>query len=402
VEIRARYLVVGLFVVIVALAAAGFVYWLANTGGLGERVSYRIRFDGPITGLLRGSTVQFNGLTVGEVTDLRLVPDNPTQVMATVSVDSDTPMRADTHVGLDFGGLTGTATVALRGGPGTAPLAAASDGGPPILIADPNALKGVTQAARDVLGQISRVVTDNADPFKSIVANVQTFSDALSRNSDKVDNILQGLSRLTGGGDNKTPPKLYDLTAPRDFPTIARIPTAQLAVTLPTALVTLDTQRILEQAADGDSPAFEGSQWADSLPLLFQARIVQSFENANYLKAAIPSDSFTGDYQLIVDLRKFRLATSPQRAGEVEFSAKISGDGGKIIGGRIFSASAPANGDDVSATVAAMSKAFDQAISDLVVWALATIPETDAGPAVSGDASPSPGDSPPATGDAPQ
>jgi phospholipid/cholesterol/gamma-HCH transport system substrate-binding protein len=396
VEIRARYLLVGLFVLIVAIGGAGFIYWLANTGGLGERVSYRIRFDGPISGLTRGSAVQFNGLTVGEVTDLRLVPDNPSQVMATIAVDSGTPVRSDTHIGLDFGGLTGTATVAMSGG--TTAVPASTDGGPPMLVADPNALKGVTQAARDVLGQISRVVADNADPFRAIVGNIQTFSDALSRNSDKVDSILQGLSRLTGGGEDKNPPKLYDLTAPRDFPAIAKIPNAQLAVPQPTALVTLDTQRILEQSADGDSPAFEGSQWADSLPLLFQARIVQSFENANYLKAAVPSDSFTGDYQLIVDLRKFRLATTPNRAGEIEFSAKISGNGGKIVGGRIFAASVPATGDDVSAAVGAMSKAFDQAIGDLVVWALATIPDGAAAPAPEEPQL----DSPAPSGDTPQ
>jgi len=130
VEIRARYLLVGLFVLIVAIGGAGFIYWLANTGGLGERVSYRIRFDGPISGLTRGSAVQFNGLTVGEVTDLRLVPDNPSQVMATIAVDSGTPVRSDTHIGLDFGGLTGTATVAMSGG--TTAVPASTDGGPPL------------------------------------------------------------------------------------------------------------------------------------------------------------------------------------------------------------------------------------------------------------------------------
>jgi phospholipid/cholesterol/gamma-HCH transport system substrate-binding protein len=373
VEIRARYLLIGLFVVAVALAGAGFIYWLSNAGGLGQRVTYRVDFNGSVAGLLRGSAVQFNGITVGEVTDLQLIADRPTAVMATISVDKATPLRADTHVGLDFGGLTGTATVALRGG-GNDPVPAAADRGPPILVADPSALKGMTQAARDVLGQLSVVINENADSLRTTIANIDTFSDALSRNSDRVDGILQGLARLTGGGETKSPPILYDLTAPRSLPAIAALPAGQLAVVTPTAVVALDTQRVLQQSADGDAPAFEGVQWADSIPLLFQARIIQSFENANYLRVAPASDTYTGDYRLVVDIRKFRLATSPSPAGEVEFSAKIVSGDGKVIDGRIFTAAVPALTVDAPSAVKALGGAFDKAATDLVIWALATMP----------------------------
>jgi ABC-type uncharacterized transport system auxiliary subunit len=138
-------------------------------------------------------------------------------------------------------------------------------------------------------------------------------------------------------------------------------------------VVALDTQRVLEQSADGDVPAFEGAQWADSIPLLFQARIVQSFENANYLRVAAASDTFTGDYRLVVDIRKFRLATDPSPAGEVEFSAKIVSRDGKVIDGRIFSAAVPAATADAPGAVTALGGAFDKAATDLVIWALATM-----------------------------
>jgi phospholipid/cholesterol/gamma-HCH transport system substrate-binding protein len=373
VEIRARYLLIGLFVVAVALAGAGFIYWLSNAGGLGQRVTYRIDFNGSVAGLSRGSAVQFNGITVGEVTDLQLVADRPNAVMATISIDKATPLRADTHVGLDFGGLTGAATVALRGG-GNLPVPTANDGGSPILMADPSALKGMTQAARDVLGQLSVVIDENAASLRAAIANIDTFSDALSRNSDKVDGILQGLARLTGGGEAKAQPILYDLSAPRSFPAIPALPAGQLAVATPTAVVALDTQRVLQRSADGDVPVFEGAQWADSIPLLFQARIIQSFENANYLRVAAASDTFTGDYRLLVDIRKFRLVTTPSPTGEVEFSAKIVGGDGKVIDGRIFSATVPAATADEPGAVKALGGAFDKAATDLVVWTLATMP----------------------------
>jgi len=69
-----------------------------------------------VPGLLIGAGVLFNGIRVGEVTDLALAADNPRRVDATISVASTTPVRADTKVGLDFQGLTGVPVIALEGG----------------------------------------------------------------------------------------------------------------------------------------------------------------------------------------------------------------------------------------------------------------------------------------------
>ena len=104
-ETRAPFVVVGAFVLAAIVAVFGFVYWLHNTGGLGPRTTYHLQFDGSVPGLLVGAAVLFNGIRVGEVTDLGLAPDSPRRVNATISVASTTPVRADTKVGLEFQGL---------------------------------------------------------------------------------------------------------------------------------------------------------------------------------------------------------------------------------------------------------------------------------------------------------
>ena len=71
-ETRAPFLVVGAFVLAAIMAVFGFVYWLHNSGGLGPRVTYHVQFDGSVPGLLVGAAVLFNGIRVGEVTDLGL------------------------------------------------------------------------------------------------------------------------------------------------------------------------------------------------------------------------------------------------------------------------------------------------------------------------------------------
>src|SRR5680860_556793 len=134
-ETRARYALIGLFMLAVILASFGFVYWLENKGGFGERETYRVQFESSVSGLLIGSAVLFNGIRVGDVTGVALNPDQPQQVIATISVVENTPIREDTQVNVEQQGLTGGVAVTLTGGISTAPLAA--EGGVPTLIAPP-------------------------------------------------------------------------------------------------------------------------------------------------------------------------------------------------------------------------------------------------------------------------
>ena len=76
----------------------------------GQREVYQVHFQGSVSGLLVGSAVLFNGIRVGEVTELSSIPKTR-HVDATIAVRSATPVRADTKVGLDFQGLTGVPVV---------------------------------------------------------------------------------------------------------------------------------------------------------------------------------------------------------------------------------------------------------------------------------------------------
>src|SRR5271154_2111751 len=210
-ETRAPFVVVGAFVLAAIAAVFGFVYWLNNTAGLGPRTSYHVQFDGSVPGLLVGAGVLFNGIRVGEVTELGLAADNPRRVNATISVASTTPVRSDTKVGLEFQGLTGVPVIALEGG-----TLAVNSGEVPILIAEPGAGQSMTQAARDALRRVDSVLSENSEPLKNTIANLQVFSEGLARNTGKLDGIVTCLEKMTGGG---TPAKrtTFDLRAPGDF-----------------------------------------------------------------------------------------------------------------------------------------------------------------------------------------
>src|SRR6202049_981573 len=229
-EPRAPFVLVGGFVLAALAAGFGFVYWLHNTGGLGPRASYHVQFDGSVPGLLVGAAVLFNGIRVGEVTDLRLAPDSPRRVNATISVSATTPVRSDTKVGLEFQGLTGVPVIALEGG-----KLRTNSGEVTTLVAAPGAGQGMTQAARDALRRVDSVLADNAEPLKSTIANLQVFSEGLARNTGKLDGIVSGLEKMTGGG---TPAQkiTYDLRAPGDLGPANKTIKGQLAIPAPTGV----------------------------------------------------------------------------------------------------------------------------------------------------------------------
>ena len=58
-------------------------------------------------------------------------------MIALLAVNKATPIRSDTRVGLEFAGLTGVASVSLKGVSAKTPLIEREEGEPPTLRADP-------------------------------------------------------------------------------------------------------------------------------------------------------------------------------------------------------------------------------------------------------------------------
>ena len=159
-ETHARHVLVGLFTLAVTAAGFVFVYWLNTTGGLGERTVYRIRYENFVAGLLEGSAVLFNGVRVGEVTALDLDPEKPQDIVVTIAVEPETPVRTDTNVGIEFQGLTGSPAVSLSGGSAARLGPYAASGEPSLLVADPAAGQSMSGAARDALRRIDALVNN--------------------------------------------------------------------------------------------------------------------------------------------------------------------------------------------------------------------------------------------------
>jgi phospholipid/cholesterol/gamma-HCH transport system substrate-binding protein len=201
-ETKANYVTVGAFTMIVFAAAFAFVYWVARFDTGGETARMNVIIEGSVTGLGVGSVVKFNGIDVGKVIRLRFDESNPRVVVAETLVNRNLPISDSTKAVLGFTGLTGIAHIEFEGGDFVEPNIfekAEAAGEIATIKADPSAVNNLLATAQDifdranrVLGELEGFVSDVRDPLSETLKNAETFSDTLAKNSEQIDEFLQG------------------------------------------------------------------------------------------------------------------------------------------------------------------------------------------------------------------
>ncbi len=200
-ETKANYVLIGFFTLGILAGMFGFVHWFRSIGKATVSANYHVVFQGPVGGLRNGASVLFNGMRVGEVSDLQLNRLDPKQVIATIKIDANTPVRSDTVVGLDFQGLTGIANIALKGGdPAAGPLPDGADG-MAVLTADVAATQDISAAVREVLRKVDTFITSNSEQVHTSLVNIEAFTETLKKNSERIDKIMEGADRAVSSAD---------------------------------------------------------------------------------------------------------------------------------------------------------------------------------------------------------
>jgi phospholipid/cholesterol/gamma-HCH transport system substrate-binding protein len=205
-ETRANYALVGLFTLAVIFGIFGFIYWFKTYGVETTQKAFVVRFESPVSGLVNGAEVDFNGLKVGSVTELSLNPNDPRQVDARISINANTPVKTDTTASLKAGGITGVAWIALEGGsvqapplpPGGVIHAAGSEYQSLMLAAQKLSVKAdkAFDQLDTALTRVNDLLKDSGPGIKASVTNIQQVTAALA---DKNGNFQQALDSLEPG-----------------------------------------------------------------------------------------------------------------------------------------------------------------------------------------------------------
>ncbi len=183
-ETRAQYALVGFFVVALVVAGTTFAIYLGQVRFQREFAEYEVVFQGPVRGLSNAGEVRFNGIRVGEVTELGLDPDDPTQVIADIRVDASTPFRADSVAQLEPQGITGASFIQISAGTPSRPLlerGARIDSIAPQLEQLIEGGGDIVESASEALARINALLSDeNVAAVSATLENVAALSASLN------------------------------------------------------------------------------------------------------------------------------------------------------------------------------------------------------------------------------
>ncbi|WP_114240523.1 MlaD family protein [Dyella sp. C9] len=201
-ETRAHHVLIGLFTVIVVAAALLFALWLAKSSSDRQFSYYEVVFNEAVTGLSQGSAVQYNGIKVGDVTQLKLDKQDPRKVLASIRLGGDTPVRQDTHAKLALTGVTGLAVIQLSGGSPESPPLQGRNGELPVIVADPSPLSRILANGEDLMVNINEVVArasallspENMDRISRTLDHLDKATGAIADQRDDIRTLLKQLA----------------------------------------------------------------------------------------------------------------------------------------------------------------------------------------------------------------
>jgi len=206
-ETRAHYVAIGAFVL--ALVFLGFtaVLWLAGTQFAVSYAHYDIYFKGAVTGLSKGARVDYNGIPVGQVSDIEIAPNNVEQIRVTVEIKSNVVIKEDAAANVETNILSGVSFILItRGTQEAKPLVAAEGQRYPVIRARRSTLASISARGPellnkldDILDHIDDLLSDrNRDAFAATLDHVEQFTGTLSAHKDDVGEMLAaGKTALT-------------------------------------------------------------------------------------------------------------------------------------------------------------------------------------------------------------
>ncbi|MGF0240074.1 MlaD family protein [Rhodococcus sp. IEGM1300] len=204
-ETRAHHVLIGLFTVIVVAGALLFGLWLAKSSVDSEFKDYEIVFNEAVSGLSKGSSVQYSGIKVGDVVSLRLDPKDPRRVLARIRLGGETPIKEDTQAKLALTGITGTSIIQLSGGTPQSPKLKGKDGELPTIVASPSPIARLLNDSNDLMAGVNTLMQNANQMFSTEnVARVSKTLEHLEQTTATIDDqrgdIHQAMQQLSAIG----------------------------------------------------------------------------------------------------------------------------------------------------------------------------------------------------------
>ncbi|HEV2303802.1 MAG TPA: MlaD family protein [Stellaceae bacterium] len=206
-ETRAHYVAVGAFVLAMILLAFVAVLWLGRVQLSQELARYYVFFKGSVNGLSKGAAVQYNGIPVGRVVDVRVDRENIEQIQVAAEIDENlVTIKSDARAYLETNILSGVSTVQIRGGTKEAAVLTARPGHKyPVIPAGESSFQRVSATAPQLLDHILRVADNlnrllnrrNRQALSDTLANTDILTARLARRAEELHEVIANADGAT-------------------------------------------------------------------------------------------------------------------------------------------------------------------------------------------------------------
>lgn len=193
-ETRSSYVLVGAVVVALAIALFAFILWLARFDGGTPKREYDVLF-GSVSGLATGSAVQFQGVPVGQVQSINLIPKRPDRVRVRIVVNDEVPVLQGTRATVAGVGFTGVSVIELEGAmAGQAAIEQPGPWGRPVIPTRAGALAGLLESAPELLNNASTLLRNlnevlneqNRAELGALLQNLNSTSKAFEARAPEI------------------------------------------------------------------------------------------------------------------------------------------------------------------------------------------------------------------------
>ncbi len=183
-ETRSNHVLVGAVSLALLAGLLIFIVWLAGLSNKAEKC-FDIYFAQGVGGLNKGSSVNFQGVPVGQIEKISLLPDRPEFVWVRIKVDAETPILQGTTAQIKGVGFTGVSEIALEGAvKGARALTQVGPQGCPVIPASSGGLGALLNSAPELIDRIQRLT--------------ERLTELLSdKNQNAVSDILENVDKTT-------------------------------------------------------------------------------------------------------------------------------------------------------------------------------------------------------------
>lgn len=201
-ENKSHAFVAGLFALLLGVAAFLALYWL---GGDGENMhDYVVVTKQDIGGLNPQAQVRYRGIRVGKVGDIRLDPEDSSNILISISIREDVPLTTGTVAKLTYQGVTGLAHILLLESGKNKELLVPNDKEPPRIVMIPSLLEELGEAGSSTLRQTRALMVsanamlneENRQHLTATLRNIDAASATLKPTLDNLNVTLAQMRKL--------------------------------------------------------------------------------------------------------------------------------------------------------------------------------------------------------------